>query len=169
MLGSLSKTEKPVPRTFYQDFRVKPGHKLPKEFGDYIRIESDRFNDKDKNIYLIKGPKVRKLNRSAREPRQHVTSEGVIELIYYFSEIGFGAVKPFDQYKLSFKLCLHLSNSDNNACFLFLTDEEDVTSDEDDIYLGKLLLSKPIEKRPKRVKTNSKISMVLKGSYKEVK
>ena len=49
---------------FSRNIPIKSGHHLPKEFGDYLRIEVDKKNRREVNLLLIKAGKIRRLNRA---------------------------------------------------------------------------------------------------------
>ena len=123
-----------------RNIAIKPGHKLPKEFGDSIRVEIDKTNRKEINLLLIKGNNVRRLNRANIPSKISIHRSGVMELIFHFTEIGFGAEPPFDQYQFTFKLSLHFSLTGTSAAFLFLVEPIEKHLPPDEIYLGRLLL-----------------------------
>ena len=123
-----------------RNIAIKPGHKLPKEFGDFIRIEIDKKNRKEINLALIKDKQARRLNRSKIPSKISISRNGFMELVFYFTEVGFGAEPPLDKYQFTFKLCLHLSLTGENAGFLFLVEPIDEQCPPEEIYLGRLLL-----------------------------
>jgi len=123
-----------------RNIAIKPGHKLPREFGDFMRIEVDRENKKELNLLLIKDKQARRLNRAQLPSKINISRNGFMELIFHFTETGFGAEAPLDKYQFTFKLCLHLSLTGKSAAFLFLVETIEEQRLAEEIYLGRLFL-----------------------------
>ncbi len=124
-----------------QNIPIKPGHRLPKELTGYLRIEIDRSEGKEINLLLINDTHTRRLNRAKIPSKIVINKAGFMELSFYFTEIGFGAVKPLDTYQFTFKLCLHLSMKGKSAGFLFISEPGEQDKFSEELYLGRMILS----------------------------
>lgn len=133
-----------------RNIAIKPGHNLPKEFGDFIRIEIDQINSKEINLLLINKKRVHRLNRAKIPSKISIQQNEFMEFVFYFTEVGFGAEPPLNKYQFTFKICLHLTLTGKSAAFLFLVEQFDEYASPEEIYLGRLFL------QPNVVQLNAK-------------
>ena len=119
MLSTQSSTGVACTPLYFKNWRVKQGKFLPYQFGDFLRFEIDQHNPSEIVACVTRKGDRHRLHRSQQPTQVSRYPNGLVEVIYYFTDDCTSRPEAPLGFTCDYKLCFHFSPTGKNICFVF--------------------------------------------------